>query len=247
MAVRRRAGGARNHGAADYGRDGPPGRGAKRLGGVAVPRFRHVAGSPFGQVEEGDGTASSRRAVDAARGAPGGARRPRRRLCPGSLRPRRRAGRGRSGRGRRGGGDPAVPVGVGRRRGPRARRPDPRAGERRAAVRWRPPAGARPRDQARARAHPPASPGDGGDSPPWIGTSARSNSDWKAHLRDAIMGAWSDGEASALPRTGHAAFDALNQALGVHGATVFPRYRRRHPAPGRAGEHARGGPGVRAR
>ena len=40
----------------------------------------------------------------------------------------------------------------------------------------------------------------------------------KGALREAVAGTWHDGNASALPPTGHAAFDALNARLGLRAA-----------------------------
>ena len=40
----------------------------------------------------------------------------------------------------------------------------------------------------------------------------------KGALREAVAGTWHDGNASALPPTGHAAFDALNATLGLRAA-----------------------------
>ena len=41
-------------------------------------------------------------------------------------------------------------------------------------------------------------------------------------LRDAVVGAWDGESASAPPRTGHAAFDALNATLGLRAVQPFP-------------------------
>ena len=42
-------------------------------------------------------------------------------------------------------------------------------------------------------------------------------------LRDAVVDLWSDGGASTLPRTEHAAFDSLNETLGLRAVMVFSR------------------------
>ncbi len=42
-------------------------------------------------------------------------------------------------------------------------------------------------------------------------------------LRDRVVGLWRDGEASALPHTGQAAFDALNETLGLRAVMVLAR------------------------
>ena len=41
-------------------------------------------------------------------------------------------------------------------------------------------------------------------------------------LRDAVVGTWDGESASAPPRTGHAAFDALNATLGLWAVQPFP-------------------------
>ena len=41
-------------------------------------------------------------------------------------------------------------------------------------------------------------------------------------LRDAVVGAWDDESVSKPPRTGHAAFDSLNERLGLKAVRVFP-------------------------
>ena len=41
-------------------------------------------------------------------------------------------------------------------------------------------------------------------------------------LRDAVVGTWDGESVSAPPRTGHAAFDALNATLGLRAVQPFP-------------------------
>ena len=43
-------------------------------------------------------------------------------------------------------------------------------------------------------------------------------------LLDAVVGRWKNSTAGVLPRTGHAAFDALNTKLGLHKAKVLPSF-----------------------
>jgi hypothetical protein len=43
-------------------------------------------------------------------------------------------------------------------------------------------------------------------------------------LREAVVGTWDDERASPPPRTGHAAFDALNERLGLKAVRVFPSF-----------------------
>ena len=40
-------------------------------------------------------------------------------------------------------------------------------------------------------------------------------------LRDAVAGTWGDGDAATVPQTGHAAFDALNETLGLRSVLVY--------------------------